>query len=175
MFNAYLIRVLICRLHFSQLLNIITDACLHYDHYNPGVSNSIPGGPEPCRVLFLPCFNTHTMQLSNKPEKLDQLDQVCLNFVESKLCMALALKELSLTPLLQPKTELSQQMSPQEKICVDKCHQNNDLTFFLLSFTSTVGENKINVQPLSIGFESTQLSLCQQDSSLKAGDLIKTS
>ncbi len=65
-----------------------------------GVSDSVPGGPEPCRFLFQPCSKTHTMQFSNKPEGLDQLDQVCLIRVESKLYRAPALQELSLTLLL---------------------------------------------------------------------------
>ncbi len=29
--------------------------------FKAGVSNTIPGGPQPCRVLFQPCSNTQTM------------------------------------------------------------------------------------------------------------------
>lgn len=74
---------------------------------------------------------------------------------------------------LQPKTDQSQQTSPQEKICVDKCHQKNDLTFWPVNFRFHYGKNKmrvllwiINLCPLVLS-ESTQLSLCQ------VGDLLK--
>ncbi len=69
---------------------------------------------------------------------------------------------------LQPKTDLCP-MSPQERICVDKCHQKNDLTFWPVNFHFHYEKNNMRVScsGWSTSVHWFRVSLCQ------VGDLLK--
>lgn len=60
-------------------------------------------------------------------------------------------------------------MSPQEKICVDKCHQKNDLTFWPVNFRFHYGKNNMHVScsGLSTSVHWFWVSLCQVADLLK--------